>query len=341
MRFAVAIGLTSLSVAISACSLTSASANYDLYETPRQRVAIGSDRYIHMVCMGEGSPTAILSAGAGGWSGSWRLVQPQLAKTTKACTWDRAGNGFSSGSPEPQDLMHTAGDLERALDGAGIRGPLVMVAHSVGSFETLVFADRHPERVVGMVLVDPSTPDQVEQLPAAAPALMAWSAKSDQLGFDKIRVCIKADRSGETSPRECASLLSNYPDPLRTNLLKASNAPMYWEAYLSLLDQRQHSSKMAMNDKRNYGSMPLTVLNAGLYNFPTAPAEAQGEVQALKAKIKAEQEAIARLSSQGTLETIADSSHGIPLQKPEAVIDAVRRVIQLARDNVAIPAADP
>jgi len=68
---------------------------------------------------GQGSPTVILSAGLGGWSFDWGLVQPALAKRTRVCAWDRAGYGFSSPSPEPQDILHTVSDLERALQGAG------------------------------------------------------------------------------------------------------------------------------------------------------------------------------------------------------------------------------
>lgn len=249
--------------------------------------------------------------------------------------WDRAGNGFSSGSPDPQDIEHTEKDLERALAAAGLDGPLVMVAHSAGSFETFLFADRHPDRLAAMVLVDPSTPDQVEKLPRAAPALMAWSAKSDQLSFDKIRSCVTTKRSVGGIQHECQSLLSSYPEPLRTNLLMASNEPMYWDAYLSLFDQRARSSKLAINEQRNYGAMPLIVLNAGLFSFPSAPAEAQREAGTLKAFIRTEHEAIARLSSRGVMESVPDSSHGIPIQKPQVVIDAIERAINAARANVA------
>jgi pimeloyl-ACP methyl ester carboxylesterase len=338
MRSAIATAVAFLGAALSSCSMLDSSRDFDPYASPQQRVAIGSERYIHMVCMGEGSPTAILSAGAGGWAVSWRMVQPTIAATTKVCAWDRAGNGFSSGSPDPQDLAHTEMDLERALAAAQLDGPLVMVAHSVGSFETLVFADKHPERVVAMVLVDPSTPDQVERLPRAAPNLMAWSAKSDELSLETIRACVNAVMtSGKVPPAECASLMPRYPEPLRTNLLTVSNEPLYWEAYGSLMSQRAASSKMAINLKRDFGAMPLIVLNAGIHSYPSAPAEAQREAGALKAFIKAEQETLARLSSRGTLEEVTDSSHGIPTQKPQVVIGAIERAIKVARADAAAP----
>jgi len=303
-------------------------AAYTLYATPQQRIEVAPGRYIHMVCMGQGSPTVILSAGADGWSADWRLVQPAIAKKTRVCGWDRAGHGFSSGSPEPQDTAHTEADLEKALAGAGVTGPLVLVAHSLGAFETFLFADRHPERVAGMVLVDPSAPDQAERLPQAAPALMAWSARSDEAFFDVIRGCIAALKAGGPAPSpDCTKLRSRYPEPLRTNLLGAQNDPLYWESFLSMFQSQKLSSKLAINPKRNYGNMPLVVLHAGRFAFPSAPADAQRDAPAARAVITADHDAMARLSTRGAFVPVPDSAHAISLQKPDVVIDAVDKVI--------------
>ncbi|MGH6909827.1 MAG: alpha/beta fold hydrolase [Phenylobacterium sp.] len=287
--------------------------------------------------MGEGSPTVILSAGADGWSADWRLVQPAIAQKTKVCGWDRAGHGFSSGSPEPQDVAHTEADFEHALAGSGVTGPLVLVAHSLGAFETFLFADRHPGRVVGMVLVDPSAPDQAERLPQAAPALMAWSARSDEAFFEVIRGCIAALKGGGPAT-DCTKLRSRYPEPLRTNLQSVQNDPLYWESFLSTFQSNKLSAKLAINPTRNYGSMPLIVLDAGRFAFPNAPADAQREAPAAKAQIKAEHEAMARLSNRGAFVPVPDATHAIAVQKPEVVIEAVGKVIDAARARSATPA---
>ena len=121
------------------------------YLTPQRLVHMEKGRAINLVCLGHGSPTVILSAGLGGGSLAWGLVQPALAERIRVCAWDRAGYGFSSPSPEPQDVVHTTADLERALRGAGIRGPYVMVRHSLGGYESLRFTDLYRQSVVGMV----------------------------------------------------------------------------------------------------------------------------------------------------------------------------------------------
>lgn len=76
-------------------------------------VPVGEGRTINLVCLGQGSPTVVLTAGLGGWSWVWYQVQPSLSHRTRVCAWDPAGLGFSSSSPEPQDAIHETEDLLR------------------------------------------------------------------------------------------------------------------------------------------------------------------------------------------------------------------------------------
>jgi hypothetical protein len=63
------------------------------YPPPGQLVDVGGYR-LHINCTGTGSPTVVIDAGWGDWSASWSSwVQPEVAKTTRVCTYDRAGMG--------------------------------------------------------------------------------------------------------------------------------------------------------------------------------------------------------------------------------------------------------
>lgn len=286
----------------------------------QQLVPVAPGRTLHVTCTGQGAPTVVLSAGGGGASGDWRRVQPVVAQTTRVCAWDRAASGLSSASPEPQDLVHTEADLERALDGAGVTGPLVMVGHSYGGLETLRFADRHPERVVGLVLVDPSYPDQVDRLAAAAPALMAWSTAGDRAAFEPVRRCVEA----AGSPAACAAVRARRPQAPAADLA-------YWQTVLSAFDERARNAKQAINPRRTYGSLPLVVLGSGLLALPGASPEIRAEVPALQAERERAQTELSRLSTRGSYRHIPDSGHAIMLQKPTAVTDAILEVVQAAR----------
>jgi pimeloyl-ACP methyl ester carboxylesterase len=120
-------------------------------------------------------PSSLQQAWEAGRSTGSSSSQRSLSET-RVCAWDRAGAGFSSPSPETQDIVHTTEDLEQALQKAGIRGPYVMVGHSLGAFESLRFTDRNRQSVVGMVLVDPDIPDRGTLDERLAPQFAAVSA---------------------------------------------------------------------------------------------------------------------------------------------------------------------
>ena len=131
-------------------------------EKPGILARIADGKTIHIKCMGTGSPTVILTAGLG--DSEWQKVQPQVAKVTKVCFWDRYGSGFSSKGSGQETAADNTADLITALKVARVDGPLVAVGHSLGAYESVLLKDRAPDAVVGMVLVDPSIPDQGDRL---------------------------------------------------------------------------------------------------------------------------------------------------------------------------------
>ncbi|MBD0338191.1 MAG: alpha/beta hydrolase [Thermoleophilia bacterium] len=116
-------------------------------------------RYLYFECVGEGSPTVLLEAGSFGTTRSWRDVQPRLAAATRTCSYDRAGLGGSAALPGVHDAADELGDLEQLLERADIEPPYILVGHSYGGLLALLFAQAHPDDIVGVVLVDALHPD--------------------------------------------------------------------------------------------------------------------------------------------------------------------------------------
>ena len=137
-------------------------ARTDQIERPGILARIAEGKTIHIKCMGTGSPTVILTAGLG--DSEWQKVQPQVARVTKVCFWDRYGSGFSSKATGRETVAETTADLIAALKAARVGGPFVAVGHSLGAYESLLLKDWAPKAVVGMVLVDPSIPGQADRL---------------------------------------------------------------------------------------------------------------------------------------------------------------------------------
>jgi pimeloyl-ACP methyl ester carboxylesterase len=106
---------------------------------------------MHLLCTGTGSTTVVMDAGLGGWSADWSKVQPSVARSTRVCTYDRPGLGWSSPRPEPRAVQHAVDELYALLTNGGIDGPLVLVGHSNGGLRMLLYAAEHRAEVVGLV----------------------------------------------------------------------------------------------------------------------------------------------------------------------------------------------
>src|SRR5215203_1766941 len=137
------------------------------YPPPGEMVDV-RDYSLHIDCTGQGSPTVVLDSGSGGFSAQWVRVQRQVSGTTRVCAYDRAGMGWSEMGPDPRDARQISGELHTLLGKAGIEGPYVLVGHSFGGMYMQTYANRYPDEVAGVVLVDTSTdPDQFSQRPEA------------------------------------------------------------------------------------------------------------------------------------------------------------------------------
>ena len=131
---------------------------------PGQLVDIGGHR-LHLWCTGDGAPAVILDTGLGGSTPGWGFVQPEVARFTRVCSYDRAGMGYSDPGPSPRTARRIASELAELLARSGIGGPVVLVGASIAGFNARVFVSDYPERAAGLVLVDASHEDDAHDVP--------------------------------------------------------------------------------------------------------------------------------------------------------------------------------
>ena len=300
------------------------------YVKAGQLVDIGGRR-INLHCAGSGGPPVILMAGIFSWSVVWYKIQLVIAQKTRVCAFDRAGYGFSDPGPRPQILSDVVGDLHAALSAGRIRGPYVLVGHSLGGIEARLYAQRWPKEVVGMVLVDTS--------PAGEGLI-----DENQPGFDEV----SGQESYAADMLHCAFLVANGPlDPSKPEYNDCSSAtalpsdtpaafrtiwPQFFTAYyfadkVSLMSS-VYTHRYDSVDHRRVGAMPLVVLSAE-YSWGSSGTPDGIWFQRSYSKVWiAMHEALAHLSSGGVHRFIKGSGHQIQLDKPQAVTDAVDDVLR-------------
>lgn len=126
------------------------------------RIDIGGHQ-LHINCTGEGRPVVILEAPATGMSAAWGWVQPEVARHTRVCSYDRAGMGWSEAGDAAYDPRNVPAQLHALLAGARLSAPYIMVGESLGAAFARMYVARYPGDVTAAVLIDDPTPGAGEQ----------------------------------------------------------------------------------------------------------------------------------------------------------------------------------
>lgn len=128
-------------------------------------------RKLRLVCAGPQAqaakggetPTVWMEAGAFGLAADFAAIQEKLAaKNIRSCAYDRAGMGWSDPGPQPRDSSAIVGDLEKLIAASGEKGPFILMGHSMAGLHTRLFAGRNPDKVAGLVLIEATTPEQID-----------------------------------------------------------------------------------------------------------------------------------------------------------------------------------
>jgi pimeloyl-ACP methyl ester carboxylesterase len=148
-----------------------ANRHYRNANPPPGKLYTANGHPMHLYCSGEGSPTIVLESGLGEDFTVWAKVQPSLSSTTRTCSYDRAGFGWSEAQSGPRDSNSIADQLHALLMQAGITEPVVLMGHSAGGLHIRAYATRFPQDVAGLIFVDASSPSQNDRLPPSVQAL--------------------------------------------------------------------------------------------------------------------------------------------------------------------------
>lgn len=312
-----------LALAGAAYQGVAASRDLGAHPAPGRLVAVGGHR-LHLYCVGEGRPTVILDAGLFGSSLDWRTVQPEVARTTRACAYDRAGYGWSEPGPLPRTSLRIAEELHSLLANAGETGPYVLVGHSFGGFNVRVFAGRYPAEVAGVALVDASH----EELPARLPA-EARLGLERQAGWFRILPLM-----GRLGVARIAGwplgMVAKYPEGLRP---AAEAVGLRTQAFRAAAAEGL-SFRESGEQARAAGPLPdvpLVVIAANPLRYEPMflpPGMTPAELAPILGGL---QQDLARLSPRSTQLVAEASGHYIHLDQPELVVGAVRRLIEDAR----------
>lgn len=300
------------------------------FPAPGVLVDIG-ERRIHLDCRGTGAPIVVFESGLDVYGSlSWSAVQSEVARTTRACSYDRAGILWSDRANGARDGAAIARDLHKALQAAGEQGPYVMVGHSLGGPYVMTFANQFRDDVAGVVFVDASHPDQQQRMKEATGQKIEESMAGPKLlaalAWTGLPRLLAGAVGHPKAPAQASAAMSAY--------LPRSLRPMLDE--LAAIDETFAEAGAI----RSLGDRPLVVLTAAA-PFRAADLAAlkltdeQGQrMQAAWFELHDDEAAWSSRSRHIRLE---DAHHYIQFERPDAVIDAIREVVEDVRGSRGAP----
>lgn len=269
------------------------------FHPPGRLLDVGGYK-LHLYCTGNGGPTVVLEHGHRATYLDWYRVQPQVAAFARVCSYDRAGYGWSESSPKERVPSVMAEELHALLHAVGEKPPYVLVAHSFGAMNAIMFAHKFPDEVAGVVLVDASRPESLNRvswqgklwlrtmqftMPFGLPRWRGWGvSRTDEVRIEK-------------------QALTCRPQYLATILREDSAFPQ------SVDEVRQTTS---------LGKIPLVVIARD------PDVGRNSKVEARNVQLQRES---AGLSTNSQFIVAEGSGHDVPLARPDVIVSALKRML--------------
>jgi pimeloyl-ACP methyl ester carboxylesterase len=303
------------------------------YTKPQRLVSIESGRRLNIYCTGRGSPTVIFDSGLGDGTRVWGLIQPAIAKHARACSYDRAGLGFSDPPTRLSTSANAVDDLHRLLHDAHVKPPYVLVGHSLGGMNMKLYAETHLSEVAGLVFVDPSH----EDLGKGAWAIDPESQKTYAPYMQVLYSCLKAKPESFVVGSELVQNCGPFPDAHYSDAINAvelQRGKQHGRLQARISEQDNvwfTSADQVRTAYRSLGAIPIIVLTHEAFSRgQTETQEQRDEKNKLWIDLH---DKIAAMSTRGKRLTVAKTGHYIQLDRPQVVVDSILEVLQSARGD--------
>lgn len=295
---------------------------------------------MHVSRLGNGAPPVVLEAGIAASSINWRPLQAQLAGLTETYAYDRAGFGWSVGDNRTCTLAQITEDLHALLHAIPVPAPYILVGHSFAGYITRAYANRYPDELAGVVLLDPLTPEEwIAPTPAQRWSLRGgvwfsraggvlatlgvvrfclWLLQRGNSAAPKSVLALFGPQATDTVGRILRELLKLPPESVRVIRARWSTPQFFWTmaTYINALPK----CAAELQGLSFPSHIPVTVISG-----------------AHQPQVRVDEHAAIAAHSVRRRHIIAEKSrHWIHLDQPELVFDAVRDLLQLARNSAVV-----
>jgi pimeloyl-ACP methyl ester carboxylesterase len=327
--FSSLIGMVILFLAFSYCyEVISTNRIKGAYPPPGTLVDIGEIK-IHVNKQGSGIPTILFESGYGASSTYWNEIVSELKSEATLVTYDRAGYGWSGKHVSPRTGDNVIEELHLALQESNIKGPFIIVSHSIGGQYSRVFAEKYPDEVEGMMFLDVRSENYGERAKKIYQKAGLDPAKAEEQPISLFRFL------------KSSGLLRIFKEPILGSAYKTDESmeealsiayqPKFFDVMEAEAAEHDNLEKEINNLK--LGRIPLTVISQGTKSITETPGLSKKENLALHKIWLEEQKEMVHLSSKSRFVIAEESGHDIAIDQPELVVNEIRALIERVENN--------
>ncbi len=288
------------------------------YPPPGRLVEAGGYK-LHLNKEGEGPVTIILESGSGETSLSWQDIPEKLSKHATVVSYDRGGYGWSEAATTERMGENIVSELHNALQQEGIKGPYLLVGHSLGGMYVRLFAERYKEEVSGLVLVD-ARPEDDERRTAPI-----YAGESYQNSKPPSGTLIWLKRSGLLRLLQDFLLEGMVPEEDRGHFINVTATP----AYFRTVDDEGRLSSLTEDAIRGQrlGDLPVRIIARNIapdYAAAGISDEGGGQIEEIW---RDGQRRMLELSTNAELIIAERSGHMVMQDEPELVMNTILDLI--------------
>jgi len=285
-----------------------------------------------------------VESGAGDFSFDWALVQPEAAKFTRVCTYDRAGYAWSEPGPTPRTLAQIAYELHTLIHKAGIKGPVVLVGHSLGGLIIRRYAAEYPKEVAGIVFVDSAHEGQligINDRTTGQGKIVEWVTLSQHRQPPPVQATMPRPSPSPapkpaSTPKSVGSPFDKLPAETQQFRLWAVVQPNFTPARISEFDfladelELLHTARTAQ--QYPLGDIPIIVVTAGTHESVGTPENTK-LISDDHARLQVD---LATLSRNAKQVISPAAQHHVQIDDPKLVVSSIREVVTAVKKNTKL-----
>ena len=281
-------------------------------------VAVSEQVTLHINSQGEKKPIVVIESGVGSWSLAWDKVQKEVSQFATVVTYDRAGLGWSGAGESDRTGDQVNSELHDLLTRTGHKGPYILVGHSLGGLYSQLFANRYPEEVAGMILVDTRPPNFEEEFPALKEDYSNQAKQMKMYKFISSFGVVRLLAGGAIHP--------SYSETNRELNIAIGFQGKSFDAIRSeiLAMEAIDQEVLAIKDQKD---VPTTVITHGISEDFSALGLTKEENEQIEASWQSYQKKLANSFEVNELIVAEESKHNIMLEQPEIIIEAIKQMI--------------